>query len=102
MLFFAVPNITAAQDGSQAAGGNPFCTFVPPNPEMILNGNSHEWTGVVFNPCGRVIVNVGGSNIGNPAVTGTILGYQVHVNGEDFFMEGKDTFGGSAALALVE
>jgi hypothetical protein len=103
VLFFAVPNITSASDGSLAGGGNPTCQFgQPPSPEMILNGNSHQWTGSVFNPCGRVVVNVGGSTIGSETLTGTILAMQVHVNGEDFLMIGKDNFGGAAELALVE
>jgi hypothetical protein len=72
------------------------------NPELILNGNNHRWTGAVFNPCGRVKVNVGGATVCSPSLTGTILGYQVEVNGEDFIMIGKDTFGGNALLALVE
>jgi Putative Flp pilus-assembly TadE/G-like len=102
VLFFAVPNIDASQDGALPAG-DPSCEFGPaPNPEMILNDNRHQWTGTIFNPCGRIVVNVGGSTIGTPALTGTILGFQVHVNGRDFIMVGKDSFGGDAALALFE
>jgi hypothetical protein len=101
VLFFTVPNINSSFDGTFAGNGNPVCS---PNPskELKLNGNSHKWTGSIFNPCGRVLVNVGGSSIGDEALTGTILGFQVRVNGENFFMIGKDSFGGSAELALVE
>ena len=39
---------------------------------------------------------------GNPALVGTILGYKVKVNQPDFYMIGKDDFGGNVNIALVE
>jgi hypothetical protein len=103
VLFFTVPNIDTIteNDGSLAAGGNPTCL---PNPavEMQLNGGGHTWAGTIFNPCGRVNVNVGGSSIGSPALVGTIIGKKVKVNGDDFFMIGENDFSGTILLNLVE
>jgi hypothetical protein len=101
MLFFTVPNIDSRQDGSFATGGNPDCHPVPAK-KMTLNGNSHTWIGTIFSPCGRVVVNVGGASIGDPAFTGTILAYEVEVNAHDFYMYGKSDFGGTFQLALWE
>jgi hypothetical protein len=39
---------------------------------------------------------------GNPALVGTILGFKVKVNQNDFNMIGKDDFGGSINLGLYE
>ena len=37
---------------------------------LTLNGNDHQWTGVVFAPCARVKVNVGGTTAGNTTSPG--------------------------------
>jgi hypothetical protein len=102
VLFFAVPNITNEHDGSFAAGGNDVdCNPEPPGAKTLtLNGNDHVWTGVIFAPCSRVKVNVGGTTAGNAHLTGTILGWEVEVNGKDFRMEGNSKFGGTVILAL--
>jgi Putative Flp pilus-assembly TadE/G-like len=102
MLFFTVPNTgTSDNDGSLATGGDPDCNPDPAK-ETVLNGNGHKWEGVVFNPCGRVYINVGGSTIGSPALTGTIMGWKVKIDGDNFNMIGKDDFGGATELALWE
>ncbi len=89
-------------DGSLATGGKPICNPTPAK-DMTLNGNRHRWTGVIFNPCGKAKVNVGGATVGSsPHVTGTILGLEVEVNGQDFVMEGQSNFGGTIQLALDE
>jgi hypothetical protein len=101
VLIFVPPNSTAttADDGPGSYTCSPSTSS---SKEMQLNGNSHTWAGTIFHPCGRVNVNVGGSTIGTPALTGTILGFKVKVNGENFFMLGKDNFGGNTELALWE
>jgi putative Flp pilus-assembly TadE/G-like protein len=102
LLFFTVPNITDQWDGSLATGGNPVCNPTPAK-DMTLNGNRHKWTGIIFNPCGKAKVNVGGATVGSsPHVTGTILGLEVEINGQDFVMEGQSNFGGTIELALNE
>ena len=67
---------------------------------MTLNGNNHKWAGVIFAPCARVKVNVGGTTAGNVDITGTILANEVEINGPDFNMLGKSKFGGTVSLAL--
>jgi Putative Flp pilus-assembly TadE/G-like len=107
VLFFSVPNwnsnwapdTNTTNDGSFPAG-NPICTN--PDVEMILNAGTVKWAGTIFNPCGRVVVNSARGIGGNPALVGTILGYMVKVNQNDFNMIGKDDFGGNINLALYE
>jgi Putative Flp pilus-assembly TadE/G-like len=107
VLFFSIPNWGGSwaadtnpnNDGSFPAG-NPTCTN--PNIEMQLNASQIKWAGTIFNPCGRVNVNNGASIGGNPQLVGTILGFKVKVNQNDFNMIGLDDFGGSADLALYE
>lgn len=101
VLFFAVPNIDNKWDGSHATGGNPICDPAAKDAkELQLNGNNHVWTGVIFAPCNRVLVNVGGTTAGNAHLTGTIIANEVKVNGKDFVMEGHSKFGGTVLLAL--
>jgi hypothetical protein len=101
MLFFAVPNISNAFDGTLAGGGNPICSPAAKDAKTLtLNGNDHQWAGVIFAPCARVKVNVGGTTAGNVDMTGTILANEVEINGPDFNMVGKSKFGGTVSLAL--
>jgi hypothetical protein len=103
VLFFTVPNndFVPANDGSLAAGGNPTCTPSPAVP-MILNGNGHTWAGTIFSPCGQVVVNVGGSTVGSPALVGSIVARDVRINGTDFHMVGDSPGDDDTRIALVE
>ena len=108
VLFFSVPNWGSSwapdtnplNDGTFPSGQPITCSN--PDIEMILNANTVKWAGTIFNPCGRVLVNSGVGVGGNPALVGTILGYKVKVNQNDFNMIGKDDFGGNVNLALYE
>jgi hypothetical protein len=108
VLFFSVPNwgsnwaadTNTANDGTFPSGQPLTCTN--PNIEMILNAGTVKWAGTIFNPCGRVAVNSGKGVGGDPALVGTILGFKVKVNQNDFNMIGKDDFGGNINLALYE
>jgi hypothetical protein len=97
VLFFSVPNADViSNDGSFASGGNPQC--VPSEGhDLELNGEGHIWNGVVFNPCGSVIVNVSAGS-GGPALTGAILASSVEVRADDFRMVGRVGFHGSVNL----
>jgi hypothetical protein len=105
VLMFGVPNwrsgwdadTNTANDGS-LPNGNPTCT--DPNIELIINGGTIKWTGTIFHPCGRVLLNSGSASGGNPALVGSILGYMVKVNQNDFKMTGLSDFGGTIELAL--
>jgi hypothetical protein len=108
VLFFSIPNWnsnwapdTATNNDGTFPTGQPL-TCTNPNLEMILNANTVKWAGTIFNPCGRVAVNSAKGVGGNPALVGTILGFKVKVNQNDFNMVGKDDFGGSINLALYE
>ena len=108
VLFFSIPNWGSSwaadtnllNDGTFPTGQPLTCT--DRNIEMLLNANTVKWAGTIFNPCGRVVVNSAKGVGGDPALVGTILGYKVKVNQNDFNMIGKDDFGGNINLALYE
>ena len=108
LLFFAVPNwgggwaadTNTGNDGSFPTGQPITCTN--PDLELILNAGTVAWAGTIFSPCGRVLLNSASGVGGNPALVGTILGYKVKVNQPDFYMIGRDDFGGNVNIALVE
>jgi hypothetical protein len=108
VLFFSVPNwgsgwsadTNPSNDGTYPSGQPLTCTN--PDIEMILNAATVQWAGTIFNPCGRVAVNSGAAIGGNPALVGTILGFKVKINQNDFNMVGLSNFGADADLALVE
>jgi hypothetical protein len=102
VLLFAVPNDDndPSNDGA-LPGGNPSCKD-PPEFEMQLNGEDHNWTGYLFDPCGRISINVKDSSVGDEFLTGTIIAEKVKINSDGFAMIGKDEFGGNADLALWE
>jgi Putative Flp pilus-assembly TadE/G-like len=105
VLLFSVANknTSTGDDGDPDGNGPLNCELgSAPNPEMQLDGNHYTWTGILFNPCGRINVNVAGSSVGSPALVGTIIGMQVKVNGPNFSMIGQDDFGLNVLLALVE
>lgn len=100
VLFFAVPNTNPVGEfGSLETGGNAECSG---DPAVTLNGDSHTWSGIVFNPCGLITVNLAGSSAGAPALSGAIIGERVEVNGSDFYMNGADNLTLQPHLALVE
>ena len=94
VLFFAVPNVSNADDGSLGAGGNPSCVPSSGN-DMQLNGDQQVWRGVIFNPCGRINLNVGES-----AIEGAVIGNMVKVTGGRLHLTGTGTF--AAPVGLVE
>jgi Putative Flp pilus-assembly TadE/G-like len=108
VLLFAVPNwgsnwaadTNPSNDGTFPSGQPLTCTN--PDIEMIINAGTIKWAGTIFNPCGRVLVNSGKAIGGDPALVGTILGYKVKINQNDFNMIGLDDFGGNFDLALWE
>jgi hypothetical protein len=101
VLFFSVPNTDNddGNDGSLGADGNPFCVPAEGN-DLVLNGSGHRWSGIVFDPCGRVVVNAGGGAGGGAALTGAVVGERVRVVGDGFSMVGKGDF--QYTTALVE
>ncbi len=96
VLFFAIPNTDLTpNDGSLSE--DPLCV---PNDgaDITLNGSGHRWRGIVFNPCGRITVNVGSGLDGGPAFEGAIVGSRVIVEGDGFEMIGRGKFEYSTAL----
>ena len=111
MLFFTVPNSnTNAGDDAPFTLGNfspkdqPPYPPCQPSPAIVttLNGENYTWGGIIFNPCGRVKINNKSSSIGTPQLVGTIYGFEVEINGDDFNMLGTEEFDGSVVSALVE
>jgi hypothetical protein len=98
-LFFAVPNsdTTSSNDGSLDANGDPNCDPSDGN-DLVLRGSGHRWFGLVFNPCGRIDVNLGGGLDGAPALEGALVGLRVLVRGNGFEMIGRGDFEYSTAL----
>lgn len=97
VLFFAVPNsdFNPENDGSLASGGEPDCQ-PSPAADLWLDGSGHNWRGLIFSPCGRVVVNVGG---GRTALDGTIVAHQVQVEADGFNMIGRSDFESHVGLA---
>jgi hypothetical protein len=111
MLFFTVPNSnTSATDDGPFTLGNFSPPNIPPYPpctpspalESNLNGENYTWAGIIFNPCGKVKINNKTSSIGTPQLVGTIYGFQVEVNGDDFNMVGTEDIEQNINTALVE
>jgi hypothetical protein len=95
-LFFAVPNTDLVPDNDgPPETGVLTCTN---DKEMILNAHEYTWSGTIFSPCTRIVIN--GDNLS--ALEGTIVGYQVKVNGDDFNMVGKSEVPAVIELNLVE
>jgi len=59
--------------------------FATGSKEMVLNGNSYNWSGIIFHPGGRVKINGNADSFLN----GMIEARQVEVNGNAFRMEGN-------------
>jgi hypothetical protein len=97
VLFFAIPNndVSPTNDGALSGGGNPTCQ-PDPAADLTLNGEGHRWRGVVFSPCGRVVVNISGAQ----ALVGAIVARQVRVDADGFDMIGESDF--EVQTALVE
>jgi hypothetical protein len=97
VLFFAVPNTdNTTNDGPPPERA---LSCVPEDgADMLLLGSGHRWRGVVFNPCGRVVANLGDGQGGAPALEGAIVAHRVRVDGEGFEMIGKGDFEYSTAL----
>jgi Putative Flp pilus-assembly TadE/G-like len=96
-LFFAVPNwnLLPGDDGTA-----PFFTDVncQNDKEMHLNAHEYHWSGTIFSPCTKIVIN--GDNLST--LEGTIVGYQVTVNGAEFNMLGKSEVPAVIELNLVE
>jgi hypothetical protein len=97
MLFFALANadFNPDNDGSLSGGGNPDCQ-PDSGADMWLDGAGNRWSGVVFSPCGRVVVNLTGPQ----SLEGSMVAQRVRVDGDGFDMIGKSDF--QVQTALVE
>jgi Putative Flp pilus-assembly TadE/G-like len=99
VLFFQVPNIDTNVNNDGAPGGTGTLHCPDPKELTLFNGNNGSWTGKVFHPCGRILIDGNGTR----SMQGAIYGLQVKVNGNGFTMIGTGG-GGDAAktIALVE
>jgi hypothetical protein len=88
VLFFATP------DGDLNPANDADCPSDPP--DLWLDGAGSRWTGVVFSPCARVVVNLTGAR----SLDGAIVAHQVRVDADGFDMIGKSDF--QVQTALVE
>jgi hypothetical protein len=111
MLFFTIPNSnTDPSDDDPFTLGNFSPANIPPyepcapSPavDMVLDGTSYTWAGILFNPCGRVKLNNHDSTAGTPDLVGTIYGFEVEINGDGFNMVGTEDFDSLLRIALVE
>jgi Putative Flp pilus-assembly TadE/G-like len=111
MLFFTVPNSNEiSSDDAPFILGNfdppnipPYTPCYPsPAADTNLNGENYTWAGIIFNPCGKVKINNKTSSIGTPQLVGTIYGFMVEVNGDDFNMVGTQDAEDNISIALVE
>jgi hypothetical protein len=66
--------------------------------EMVLNGNSYDWEGIIFHPGGRVKINGNADS----TLTGMIAALEVEVNGNAFRMFGTGPHTAGTSIALVE
>jgi hypothetical protein len=111
MLFFTVPNSNEiVSDDAPFTLGNfspanipPYTPCYPsPAADSNLNGENYTWAGIIFNPCGKVKINNKTSSVGTPQLVGTIYGFMVEVNGDDFNMVGTEDIENNINTALVE
>jgi Putative Flp pilus-assembly TadE/G-like len=110
MLFFTVPNSNTTLDDAPFTLGNFMPPNVPPYPpcspspaaDTNLDGENYTWAGIIFNPCGKVKINNKTSSVGTPQLVGTIYGFMVEINGDDFNMVGTEDVNQNVSLALVE
>jgi Putative Flp pilus-assembly TadE/G-like len=99
-------NITVLAPEIKADGNNMQLTpyvddllfFATGTKEMVLNGNSYDWTGVIFHPRGRVKINGNADS----SLTGLIEGLEVEVNGNAFRMTGTGPKTAGRSIELVE
>jgi Putative Flp pilus-assembly TadE/G-like len=92
-LFFAVPN-----SNYDLGDDGPDTYNCQNDKEMTLNAHEYKWKGTIFSPCTRIVIN--GDNLST--LEGTIVGYQVKVNGQNFNMIGKSEVPAIIELNLVE
>ena len=98
VLFFSVPNIdtSTTNDGAPDGSGSLTCDSNVVKEMKLLNGNNSAWRGIVFHPCGKVIVD----GNGNMSLEGAIYANQVLINGNGFNMVGRGRNGANVLLAL--
>jgi Putative Flp pilus-assembly TadE/G-like len=72
--------------------------FATGTQEMVLNGNSYDWEGIMFAPRARVKINGNADS----TLTGMIAAMKVEVNGEAFRMFGTGPQTAGVSIALVE
>jgi hypothetical protein len=98
VLFFTPPNSTPS-----VADDGPVAYECDPDPaSMDLGGERYTWAGVIFGPCGEVIVDVGERRAGRSHLVGTILAFEVSIAGSDFDMIGRSTFDVIPEVGLAE
>jgi hypothetical protein len=101
VLFFAVPNRTGwpldplgtnATDDEQA-------TLVcgPDTKELQFNADNSTWSGIVFNPCTRTLIDQS-----DTTGSGAMVTKMLKVNGSGFDFTGNSKFSATILLALVE
>ncbi|HEU0303345.1 MAG TPA: pilus assembly protein TadG-related protein [Gaiellaceae bacterium] len=66
--------------------------------ELVLNGNSYDWSGIIFSPYARIKINGDESSVLN----GMIEGLEVEINGNTFNMIGTGPSGAKRKIKLVE
>jgi Putative Flp pilus-assembly TadE/G-like len=97
VLFFTIPNSTF-WPGPGGAGDDNLATLVCSHTkELQFNADNSTWTGVVFNPCTRTIVDQSNSD-----GTGSIITKQLLVNGNGFNFTGKENFTATIQIGLYE
>jgi hypothetical protein len=105
VLFFTVPNVTPStgDDGPEdvfikSSHCKDFSHSLKyPGEEMQLKSNRMRWDGVLFNPCGRVLINAD-----NTFGRGAIVADRVKVNGGGFNFVADNDFSGTQELGLRE
>jgi hypothetical protein len=100
VLFFSLANdlTSPADDGPPPSPVA--CSNTAP---MTLNADRVHWTGMIFHPCGYVIVNAAETTAGSEQLRGSIVALRVRIDGQGFRMIGTGPSGSNdALLALVE
>jgi hypothetical protein len=100
VLFFTIPNSTGwplgpggmNDDGPPAAGLT--CSHTK---ELQFNADNSTWSGLVFNPCTRTLIDQS-----NTTGSGAIVTKMLKVNGTGFDFTGDSKFSATITLGLVE
>jgi hypothetical protein len=100
VIFFTIPNSTGwplGPSGMNDEGPPPGLVTCSHTKELQFNGNNSQWTGLVFNPCTRTLINQS-----NTDGSGAIVTKMLKVNGSDFDFTGNNNFSAELEVGLVE